>query len=334
MWGQWVRQFKDLRASEWDSDTSSGDEFQQDFPRNFNSGPGLTDHPPTRPYFKNQLETIKAPQEIDNTDAAKIIRHTQRRKAWSEYWVGASRKVPSPHHHHLPPPAVHSFHQKCRPPQSAAPGHFSPPPPFSGPWLAPDTLRSELPSADVDDAAENSDTIFTAPGGTEWLQITHGDFVVWTSCYCPLLGCTRSRGRCWAAIRLSQCFLSRFWVSPWHPQILKWHLKFWKPRYGFALSWSKMIWDKHAFLHVAIATDGCNVIGRHNFLAQKLKTKIASLVSVHSHAHCFTSAYCRWFVQYGRTIARKSSIGGFTLVREGFTFVQRGLDIQIWQKVH
>ena len=188
-------------------------QFQQDFPRNFNSGPGLADHPSKWPYFQNQLETIKAPQEIDNTDAAKIIRHTQRRKAWAEYWVGASRKVPSPHHHHLPPPAVHSFHQKCRPPQSAAPGHFSPPPPFSGPWLAPDTLRSELPSADVDDAAENSDTIFTAPGGTEWLQITHGDFVVWTSCYCPLLGCTRSRGRCWAAIRLSQCFLSRFWVS-------------------------------------------------------------------------------------------------------------------------
>ena len=28
-------------------------------------------------------------------------------------------------------------------------------------------------------------------------------FVVWARCYCSLLGCTRSRGRCWAAIRLS-----------------------------------------------------------------------------------------------------------------------------------
>jgi len=43
---------------------------------------------------------------------------------------------------------------------------------------------------------------------------------------------------------------------------------------------------------VAIATDGCNVIGRHNFLAQKLEAKIVSLVSVHSHAHRFASTSC------------------------------------------
>jgi len=85
-------------------------------------------------------------------------------------------------------------------------------------------------------------------------------------------------------------FLSRFWVSKWHPKILKWHPKFWKPRYGFALYWSKTIWDKHIFLHVAIAADGCNVIGRHNFLMQKLEAKIVSLVSVHYHAHHFTPA--------------------------------------------
>jgi len=30
-----------------------------------------------------------------------------------------------------------------------------------------------------------------------------GFFVVWASCYCPLLGRTRSWGRCWAIIRLS-----------------------------------------------------------------------------------------------------------------------------------
>ena len=75
-------------------------------------------------------------------------------------------------------------------------------------------------------------------------------------------------------------FLSRFWVSKWHPKILEWHPKFWKPRYGFALYWSKTIWDKHVFLHVAIATDGCSVIGPHNFLAQKLEAKIVSLVRV------------------------------------------------------
>jgi len=42
---------------------------------------------------------------------------------------------------------------------------------------------------------------------------------------------------------------------------------------------------------MAIATKGCNVTGRHNFLAQKVEAKIVSLVSVHSHAHRFTSVY-------------------------------------------
>ena len=36
---------------------------------------------------------------------------------------------------------------------------------------------------------------------------------------------------------------------------------------------------------MAIATDGCNVIGRHNFLAQKLEAEIVSLVSAHCRAH-------------------------------------------------
>jgi len=67
--------------------------------------------------------------------------------------------------------------------------------------------------------------------------------------------------------------------------------KFWKPRYGFALYWSKTIWDKHVFLHVAFATDSCSVIGPHNFLAQKLEAKIVSLVSVHCHAHRFGLNY-------------------------------------------
>ena len=43
---------------------------------------------------------------------------------------------------------------------------------------------------------------------------------------------------------------------------------------------------------MAIATDGCNVIGRHNFLVQKLEGKIVSLVSVHCHAHrCASASY-------------------------------------------
>jgi len=41
---------------------------------------------------------------------------------------------------------------------------------------------------------------------------------------------------------------------------------------------------------MAVVTDGCNVIGRHNFLAQKLEAKIVSLVSVHGHAHRLASA--------------------------------------------
>jgi len=89
---------------------------------------------------------------------------------------------------------------------------------------------------------------------------------------------------------LGQCFLSRFWVSTWLSIILQWHPKFWKPRYGFAFYWSKTISGKHVFLHMTFATDGCNVIGWHIFLAQKLEAKIVSLVSVRCHAHSLASA--------------------------------------------
>ena len=68
-------------------------------------------------------------------------------------------------------------------------------------------------------------------------------------------------------------FFKSFLGSKWHPKILQCYPKFYKPRYGFSLYWSKTIWGKHVFLHVAIATDGCNVIGRHNFLAKKLGEK-------------------------------------------------------------
>ena len=84
-------------------------------------------------------------------------------------------------------------------------------------------------------------------------------------------------------------FLSRFWLSKWPPKILQWHLKFWKSRYGFALNWSKTIWDKHAFLHVAIATWDA-MKGRHNSLAQKLEAEIVRMVYVHCHAHSLASA--------------------------------------------
>ena len=79
-------------------------------------------------------------------------------------------------------------------------------------------------------------------------------------------------------------------MSKWHPTILQWHPKFWKPRYGVVLYWSKTIWRKHVFLHVAIATEGCNAIGRHNFLVQKLEAKIVRIVSMHCHAHRLASA--------------------------------------------
>jgi len=46
-----------------------------------------------------------------------------------------------------------------------------------------------------------------------------------------------------------------------------------------------MVWGKHVYLHVAIATDGCNVIGRHNLLPQDLEAKIVGMMSVHCHAH-------------------------------------------------
>jgi len=48
---------------------------------------------------------------------------------------------------------------------------------------------------------------------------------------------------------------------------------------------------------MTIATDGCKVIRRHNFLAQNLEAKIVSLVSAHRTAslrpqllYCFTVA--------------------------------------------
>ena len=79
-------------------------------------------------------------------------------------------------------------------------------------------------------------------------------------------------------------------MSKWHPKILQRHPKFRKPRYVFALHRSKMIWGKHVFLRVAIATDICNVISQLNFLAQKLKAKIVSMVSVHCHEYRLASA--------------------------------------------
>ena len=49
---------------------------------------------------------------------------------------------------------------------------------------------------------------------------------------------------------------------------------------------------------MAIARDGCNVVGRHIFLAQRLEAKSVSLVSVHCHAHRLASAsYCTAAVQ-------------------------------------
>jgi len=68
------------------------------------------------------------------------------------------------------------------------------------------------------------------------------------------------------------------------PKDLQLQPKFWKIR--FALYWSETIWGKHVFLHVGIAT-GCNVIGRRNFLAQKLEAKTVSLVCVHCYEHRF-----------------------------------------------
>ena len=41
---------------------------------------------------------------------------------------------------------------------------------------------------------------------------------------------------------------------------------------------------------MAIATDDCNVVGRHIFLAQKLEAKLVSLISVFCHAHRLPSA--------------------------------------------
>ena len=104
----------------------------------------------------------------------------------------------------------------------------------------------------------------------------------------------------WKSSCIIRVSLSRFWVYKRHPNILQWHPKFWKPRYDFALYWSKTIWGKHIFLHLATATDGCNrstlffgaEIGREN-----CKCGICAL---HCAPRCFgLFLCCRRFVQYG-----------------------------------
>jgi len=56
----------DLHSLDLVSDSSFSDESEQSCLRSFNSGPGLRDHPPKRPRFQNQLETIIDPQEMDD----------------------------------------------------------------------------------------------------------------------------------------------------------------------------------------------------------------------------------------------------------------------------
>ena len=99
----------------------------------------------------------------------------------------------------------------------------------------------------------------------------------------------------------TQCFFKSFWVSKWHPKILQWHPKFWKPRYGFALYWSKTNWDKHVFLHVDIATDGCNVIGRQFSGAEAGSENCKFGICALSCAPLPFGLllYCPRFVQYG-----------------------------------
>jgi len=88
--------------------------------------------------------------------------------------------------------------------------------------------------------------------------------------------------------------LSRFWVSKWHPKILQWHPKFSNLDIVLPCIKVKRVEESMCsstwLLAVAIATDGCNVIGRHNSLSQKYEAKLANMLSVHSHAHRLASA--------------------------------------------
>jgi len=97
-------------------------------------------------------------------------------------------------------------------------------------------------------------------------------------------------------------FFKPSWVSKWHPKILQWHPKFWKPRHGFALYWSKMTWgSKHVFLHMAIASDGCNIIGRTEFSGAEVGSencKFANCVLSCAPPHFGLLLYCRRFLQY------------------------------------
>ena len=53
-----------------------------------------------------------------------------------------------------------------------------------------------------------------------------------------------------------------------------------------------------------MATGGCKVIRRHNFLAQKLEGNMVSMVSVHCHVHRLASA------------SHYTSVGLFSMVYE------------------
>ena len=78
-------------------------------------------------------------------------------------------------------------------------------------------------------------------------------------------------------------------VSKWHPKILQRHPKFWKPRYGFALHWSKTIWFSRTWLWQQMAA---MLLADTIFRARKLEAKVVSLVSVQCHAHRLATASC------------------------------------------
>ena len=148
-------------------------------------------------------------------------------------------------------------------------------------------------------------TTIHANANLSHLFIYHLLFVhVW--CNCNPAFTSDVRAAAWLSVRMvsTSVFLIRFWVSKWHPKNLKWHPKFWKPKYGFDLYWSKTIWDKHVFLHVAIVF--CN---RRLQCCRSTKFSGAEVGSENcKFGICALSCapprfglliYCRRFVQYG-----------------------------------
>jgi len=110
-------------------------------------------------------------------------------------------------------------------------------------------------------------------------------------------GLWRTAGSCSG---VSSVFLSRFWVSQWHPKILQWHPKFWKPKYGYALKWNdlrKACFPARGYCNGRMQCYRPTQFSGTEFGNENCKYGICALSS--APPRFGLSLTCRRFVQYG-----------------------------------